>query len=167
MLSAKEQQEFLIQQKSKHSDNVLSSATLSVKSASVLSNCLTEVQKLSLTSDSIKAEKILSVANQHLGVPYAWGGTTPSGWDCSGFTSFVYRKALGLEIGRSTYDQMASGHSIPYNQAQPGDLLIFDGGSPVVIYVGNNKMINAQNSSVGTKIQDLTYWKPDYAIFYW
>ncbi|MCT0016546.1 hypothetical protein EFE32_06770 [Lactococcus lactis subsp. lactis] len=62
---------------------------------------------------------------------------------------------------------MASGHSIPYNQAQPGDLLIFDGGSPVVIYVGNNKMINAQNSSVGTKIQDLIYWKPDYAIFYW
>ena len=71
-----------------------------------------------------------------------------------------------MEIGRSTYDQMASGHSIPYNQAQPGDLLIFDGGSHVGIYVGDNKMINAQNPSVGTKIQDLTYWQPDYAITY-
>ena len=165
-LSTKEQQEFLSRQKLKDYDNVLSSSRLSKVGADSKYSSSTEAQKFSRTLESSKIENILNVADQYIGVPYVWGGTTPSGWDCSGFISFVYRKALGIEIGRTTFDQMASGHSIPYDQAQPGDLLIFDGGTHVGIYIGNNTMINAENPKVGTKIQDLTYWQPDYALTY-
>ncbi|AYG01883.1 peptidoglycan endopeptidase [Lactococcus allomyrinae] len=166
-LSAKEKAEFLKAQENKASDNILQSVPVSntKTTASEVQSALTASNTI-VSSSSSNAAKIISVAKQYLGVPYVWGGTTPSGWDCSGFTSFVYRQALGMEIGRTTYNQMASGHSIPFSQAQPGDLLIFDGGGHVGIYLGNNEMINAENPSVGTVIASLTYWQPDYALTY-
>ena len=100
------------------------------------------------------AQKILDTAAKYLGVPYLWGGTTPSGFDCSGFAQYVFREC-GYNITRTTYTQWDNdGVYVTREQLQPGDLVYFGtGGSPshVGIYVGNGMMIHAP--STGKTIQ--------------
>jgi peptidoglycan DL-endopeptidase CwlO len=82
-----------------------------------------------------------------------WGGTTPSGFDCSGFTQYVYRH-FGVSLGRTTYDQINNGYAVSKDQLQPGDLVFFGTGSPthVGIYVGNGMYINAPHTGDVVKI---------------
>jgi cell wall-associated NlpC family hydrolase len=84
---------------------------------------------------------VLSVASRYLGVPYVWGGTTPRGFDCSGFTKYVYG-VLGKELPRTVAQQRAAVRIIPRSQAQPGDLVIF-GDSHIGIYAGGGMMYDA------------------------
>lgn len=79
-----------------------------------------------------------------IGVPYVWGGTDPNyGLDCSGFTSYVYRKVAGIEITRTTYTQRYQGFSVGYEDLQLGDLVFTYNYEHVGIYVGNGNYINA------------------------
>ncbi len=100
------------------------------------------------------AQKILDTAAKYLGVPYLWGGTTPSGFDCSGFVQYVFREC-GYNITRTTYTQWDNdGVYVTRDQFQPGDLVYFGtGGSPshVGLYVGDGMMIHAP--STGKTIQ--------------
>lgn len=93
---------------------------------------------------------IVKHAYAGVGTPYVWGGTSPtSGWDCSGFVQYVYKKA-GISIPRNTSAILASNKFKRTSSPKPGDLVFQRGGGHVGIYVGGGKMIGAQNPSVGT-----------------
>lgn len=85
---------------------------------------------------------VVAYASQFQGVPYVYGGTTPSGFDCSGFTQYVYAK-FGISLPRIDYQQRvwAQAHGTKVNDPQPGDLMWRSGH--VGIYVGNGLMIHA------------------------
>jgi cell wall-associated NlpC family hydrolase len=100
------------------------------------------------------ATGIVGIAQSFFGVPYVYGGTTPSGFDCSGFTSYVYRQA-GISIPRTASAQAAA--STPVSNPRPGDLVFF--GSPIYhvgIYVSPGRMIDAQRP--GTVIGNHSIW---------
>ncbi|CZR03680.1 C40 family peptidase [Trichococcus ilyis] len=89
---------------------------------------------------------VISIAAQYIGVPYVWGGKTPSGFDCSGFTAYVFREAYGIEIGGYTVPQENSGTQIAVSAAQPGDLIFWGSRGAtyhVAIYVGGGQYIHA------------------------
>ena len=112
------------------------------------------------------ADKLVSIAKKYIGVPYVWGGTTPAGFDCSGFTSYVYREALGKKIGRTTWAQIANGKEVPLDQAKVGDLIIFYGGGHVGIYLGNGQIIHAPEPGESVKISSITSMPADFALHY-
>ena len=88
-----------------------------------------------------------------------YGGTTPSGFDCSGFTQYVY-KQCGVSLNRTSDAQASNGAAVSKSNLQPGDLVIFTGH--VGIYIGNNKFIHAANPSKGvitTSLSDSYYTK--------
>ena len=69
--------------------------------------------------------RIAKVAQEYLGVPYKYAGITPDGFDCSGFVSFVYKEAAGMDVSRSSVGIWNSGKKILLAQVQPGDVLVF------------------------------------------
>ena len=109
---------------------------------------------------------VVSIANRYLGTPYAWGGTTPQGFDCSGFTQYVYGQA-GKSIGRNTIAQESAGSQIPVSQAQPGDLLFWGSrGSSyhVAIYAGNGRYIAAPTEGQSVSYGNTAYYTPSFAV---
>ncbi|MCD4840221.1 NlpC/P60 family protein [Neobacillus sedimentimangrovi] len=99
------------------------------------------------------ANKVISYAKQFLGVPYVWGGTTPSGFDCSGFTQYVFRNSVGINLPRVSRDQQNVGKRVPLNALQPGDL-VFRGNPAhhVGIYIGGGQYIHAPRTGDVVKI---------------
>src|SRR5699024_8524029 len=87
------------------------------------------------TNSSVR-DTLVNKAKSLLGIPYVWGGTNPSsGLDCSGLTSFVYSQ-IGINIGRTTYDQDATGRHISLSELKPGDLILEYGKGHVAMYIG-------------------------------
>lgn len=120
------------------------------------SNLKTYVKKIS-TSGS----KLISTGSQYLGVPYVWGGTSPRGFDCSGFTQYVYKKANGKSIPRTSGAQYAASKKVSKSQLKQGDLVFFSVGSSrithVAMYAGNGKLLHAAGNKV--QYQSLVgYW---------
>jgi len=109
-----------------------------------------------------QAEKIVSVAKSMLGVPYVWGGSTPAGFDCSGFIYYVYQQA-GINIPRTNSKGMDA-RSYDLDAPQVGDLVFFantytSGISHLGIYVGNNQFIHAGSKGITITSLDDSYWK--------
>lgn len=112
-------------------------------------------------------QQIVSLANRYVGVtPYVWAGHDPTGWDCSGFVSWLYKNAWGVDISTGSHYQYTTGISVPMNQLQAGDLLFYDtsGGtefdngnyaSHVAMYIGNGQMVQAANPQAGTIISSV------------
>ena len=103
-------------------------------------------------------EQIVNYAYNFLGTPYVWGGSSPSGFDCSGFTQYVF-KQMGYSIKRTAAQQLTCGYAV--SDLQLGDLVFFENtyttgadASHVGIYVGNNQFIHA--ASGGVKVTDLS-----------
>ena len=88
-------------------------------------------------------QDIVNYAYNFLGRPYVWGAVGPDTFDCSGFTSYVYRHCAGIEITRTTYTQINVGVPVSYNNMQPGDLVFTYDNEHVGIYVGSGMYINA------------------------
>lgn len=99
---------------------------------------------------------IVDFAYQYLGAPYVWGATGPTSFDCSGFTSFVYANAAGIDITRTTYSQMGVGTPVSYSELQPGDLVFTYGGDHVGIYVGGGQYVHAPMPDQGVKVGNIT-----------
>lgn len=108
---------------------------------------------------AVSDNAIIAYASNFLGTPYLWGGTLPStGFDCSGFTKYVYAH-FGIKIGRTTKDQIKDGYGVSKDQLQPGDLVFFGkGGVPnhMGIYVGNNTYIHSPQTGDVVKISAMT-----------
>ena len=85
---------------------------------------------------------IAGIAAQYLGVPYVYGGSSPSGFDCSGFVEYVYAQ-VGISLPHSAAEQGRLGTRIPVSAAVAGDVVVLDGGAHVGIYVGGGRMIDA------------------------
>ncbi|MEE2569842.1 C40 family peptidase [Pseudarthrobacter sp. J64] len=101
-------------------------------------------------ASSAAASGLAAIAYTGIGSPYVWGGNTPGGWDCSGFTQWVYAQA-GISIPRvGAWNAMT-----PTANPQPGDLVMQNGGAHVGIYVGNGMMISALNPSQGTLLHSV------------
>ncbi|PPK93802.1 NlpC/P60 family protein [Kineococcus xinjiangensis] len=101
----------------------------------------------------------LPAAAQHLGVPYRLGGTTPAGFDCSGFTGFVFRQ-LGVHLPRTAHQQMLATRPVAAHDARPGDLVFFlsRGGRAhhVGIYSGDGKMFDSPRA--GRTVSERRIW---------
>ncbi|MDQ7093493.1 NlpC/P60 family protein [Desulfosporosinus sp. PR] len=112
------------------------------------------------------AKQVLGYASQFLGIPYVWGGTTPSpGFDCSGYVQYVYRH-FGISLSRTSEQQFNNGVAVSRSNLQPGDLVFFhtyaSDASHVGIYVGNNTMINSSNGGVSYDDMTNSYWSSRY-----
>ncbi len=112
-------------------------------------------------------QQIIRTAKQYIGVPYLWGGTTPGGFDCSGFVQYVFQRH-GITLPRTSKQQWEVGTSVSRSDLQPGDLVYFAntytaGVSHLGIYVGDGQFIHA-SSSKGVIISSLSnsYWASHY-----
>ncbi|MCL6634882.1 MAG: peptidoglycan-binding protein [Peptococcaceae bacterium] len=112
-----------------------------------------------------KAQAIVSYARQFLGVPYVWAGSSPSGFDCSGFTYYVFGQ-FGIDLPRMANEQFNTG--VRVSKLQPGDLVFFStyepGPSHVGIYIGSNSFIHASSGAGNVTITSLS--APFYAERY-
>lgn len=100
------------------------------------------------------ASAVLTEAYKHLGKAYVYGATGPSNFDCSGFTQYVFKKAAGIDISRTTYSQINVGVPVSQDQLQPGDL-VFPHAGHVGIYIGNGQMIHAPQTGDVVKISSV------------
>jgi uncharacterized protein YraI len=114
-------------------------------------------------------QQIVNVAMQFQGYPYVWGGTTPSGFDCSGFLYYVVNQVTGGGFPRAMEAQVNRGAYVPADQLQPGDLVFQQntyqwGLSHAGIYIGNGQFIHASTPGSGVIISNLwdSYWGQRY-----
>jgi cell wall-associated NlpC family hydrolase len=89
--------------------------------------------------------RVLRVAWRYRGVPYVWGGTTPRGFDCSGFVRYVFAR-VGVYLPRVTYSQMRYGRRISQRHLRPSDVIFLDGGGHVGIYLGHGMIEDANHT---------------------
>ena len=106
---------------------------------------------------SANGSAIVEIASRYVGVPYVWGGTTPDGFDCSGFTSYVYAQ-VGISLPRTSGDQRYAGTEVPADQAQPGDLIWSPGH--ISIYAGGNLQVDAPVPGKTIQIREIWQSNP-------
>lgn len=110
-------------------------------------------------------KKIVRVAAKYKGTPYRWGGTTPSGFDCSGYVKYVMKKAVKKNLPRIAGDQMKKGRSVSKSSKKKGDLIGFYSGSGyyhIGIYAGHNKIWHAPRP--GRSVEKVTIWTSAYKV---
>ncbi len=117
-------------------------------------------------SQDIAVSRVLAMAARFQGVPYLWGGTTPDGFDCSGYTQYVFAQN-GISLPRTADAQFEVGLPVTKSQLQPGDLVFFTtyepGPSHNGIYLGDGRFISASSSrGVAVDRLDSSYWGQRY-----
>ncbi len=107
---------------------------------------------------SSRGGQVVAYARQFIGARYVYGGTTPAGWDCSGFTRYIYSH-FGLSLSHSAGAQAARGVRVSASQAQPGDLVFYPGH--IGIYAGNGRIVHASTPARGT-LEERVWGSPAY-----
>ncbi|MFT8447212.1 MAG: C40 family peptidase, partial [Liquorilactobacillus nagelii] len=141
--------------------NSTSQATQSTQATTTTSS-----QTATTSTASVSASSVISYAEQFVGVPYVSGGTSPSGFDCSGFVQYVYAH-FGVSLPRTSEAQSTIGSAVSVSSAQPGDLLFWGGqGSAwhVGIYVGGSSYIAAPTTGQSVAVKSFQYFQPSFAI---
>ena len=95
--------------------------------------------------DGTRASQVVSIALQYLGVPYVWGGMSPSGFDCSGLVAYVYAQ-IGISLPHHAASQYNYGAPVSYDDLQAGDLVFFSGLSHMGMYIGGGQFIHAPHT---------------------
>jgi peptidoglycan DL-endopeptidase CwlO len=98
---------------------------------------------------------VVGIAMQYLGVPYRWGGADPSGFDCSGFSMYVYAK-VGVSLPHHAASQYGMGSPVSKDQLEPGDLVFFNGLGHMGIYIGGGQFVHAPHSGDVVKVSNLS-----------
>lgn len=111
------------------------------------------------TSNSSMGQQVVAYAKQFMGVPYVYGGNGPNSFDCSGFTSYIYRH-FGYTLNRTASTQLSNGTAVSKSELQPGDLVFFRyntsyPASHVGIYIGNGQFIHASTNKYQVQIDQL------------
>lgn len=105
---------------------------------------------------------VVEIARKYIGTPYKWGGTDPSGFDCSGLLQYVYSKA-GIDLPRISYQQANYGTKVGLNKLRPGDLVAWDnssrnnGADHIAMYIGNGRILEAAKPGTRVRIRKLDH----------
>jgi len=143
------QQHAQTQQQSQHQTQPKAAQHNSSATKTVVS---TPTASASGLSSSAKASKVIAAAEQYLGVPYVWGGSSPSGFDCSGLMQYVFH-TIGISLPRVARAQQDVGTRISPSQVRPGDLVFMgDPAYHVGMYIGGGKWIEAPQTGDVVKI---------------
>ncbi len=119
------------------------------------------------TTNSVNSSgtSVVDKAKSYIGSSYVYGGSSPSGFDCSGFTSYIY-KQYGINLNRTASGQYSNGTAVDRSNLQPGDLIMFgkSGINHVGIYIGDGKMVHAANPSRGVTTDTINsgYYNTNY-----
>ena len=106
----------------------------------------------------VNGAELIAYAKQFIGVPYVWGGSNPSGFDCSGLVQYVYNH-FGIRLSRTTKTQINEGRPVGRNELQLGDL-VFPSNGHVTLYVGDGKVLHAPQPGERVKISNLwSFWQ--------
>jgi cell wall-associated NlpC family hydrolase len=103
---------------------------------------------------------VVGIAMRYLGVQYVWGGSSPSGFDCSGLVAYVYAQ-VGVSLPHYTGALWNVGVPVSRSDLQPGDLVFFDGLGHVGIYIGGNSFIHAPHTGDVVRISSISGWYAD------
>jgi cell wall-associated NlpC family hydrolase len=110
------------------------------------------------TREANEQAKVVKFARHFLGVRYSYGGTSPrTGFDCSGFTRYVYAH-FGISLPHYSVSQYYRGRRVSMRGLRPGDLLFFDGLGHVGMYIGNGRFIHAPHTGTRVSIDRLAGW---------
>lgn len=123
-----------------------------------------EEKKNEIENVSNDRQKLLEYSMRFLGSKYKFGGNNPNtGFDCSGFTQYIYKHALGKNLLRNSTSQYTQGNERNSENMQAGDLLFYGNGkriNHVALYIGNGKVIHSSNERTGVKISPWNYRNP-------
>ncbi|WP_394138500.1 C40 family peptidase [Cytobacillus oceanisediminis] len=126
-----------------------------------------QFQTIASAKEPVNYDQLIPLAKKYIGIPYQWGGTTPSGFDCSGYITFVY-KQLDKNLPRTTSGMYSTGVSVKKSDLRVGDLVFFNtsgkGVSHAGIYIGDNNFVHASTSKgvMISSLNDPYYWKSRY-----
>ncbi|MCD5598209.1 LysM peptidoglycan-binding domain-containing protein [Lactobacillus delbrueckii] len=146
--------------------NTTSSTNTAASSSQAVSQAPTASTSTATTTASASASAITSYALTFLGVPYVWGGTTPSGFDCSGLVQYVYSH-FGINLGRTTYTQQYAGTKISVASAQAGDLYFWGSyGSAYheAIALGGGQYVMAPAPGQNVMTGSVSSYTPSFAV---
>jgi cell wall-associated NlpC family hydrolase len=101
--------------------------------------------------------RIARYAKRFVGVPYVYGGRSPRGFDCSGFTAYVYRR-FGIRLPHYTVAQYRRGRNVRVRRLRPGDLVFFHGLGHVGLYVGKGRFVHAPRRGTRVRVEPLAGW---------
>lgn len=121
----------------------------------VLSASLASSESFPAPPPSANSSTVVAIAMRYLGVPYVWGGASPSGFDCSGFTLYVYAQ-VGISLPHYAASQYGMGSPVSRDQLQPGDLVFFNGLGHMGMYIGGGNFIHAPHTGDVVKISSLS-----------